>query len=112
LQGVSRSLATTTSIARDDFEERGIELVIPPKSNRAEPMEYDRAAYKRRNLIERCVNALEQFRRIATRYWKTARAFFSTLCIDTMKLWLKLLAGPSRYSLCIADGKLGSFLPK
>jgi transposase len=43
-----------------------------PKSNRAEPIEYDRDTYKRRNLIERCVNALEQFRRIATRYGKTA----------------------------------------
>jgi transposase len=36
---------------------------------------YDREAYKRRNLIERCVNRLKQFRRIATRYEKTARAF-------------------------------------
>jgi transposase len=31
-------------------------------------IDYDRAAYKRRNLIERCVNRLKQFRRVATRY--------------------------------------------
>ena len=42
-------------------------------------IEYDREAYKRRNLIERCVNRLKQFRRIATRYEKTARAFLSML---------------------------------
>jgi transposase len=45
---------------RDDLKKRGIEPVIPPKSNRTEPIEYDREAYKRRNLIERCVNALKQ----------------------------------------------------
>jgi transposase len=46
----------------------GIEPVIPPRSNRTKPIGYDRKAYKRRNLIERCVNRLKQFRRIATRY--------------------------------------------
>jgi transposase len=74
---------------RDDLEERGIEPVIPPKSNRTEPIEYDREAYKRRNLIERCVNALKQFRRIAMRYEKTARAFLSMLCIGAVRLWIK-----------------------
>ena len=62
---------------RDDLAKRGIEPVIPPRSNRTTPIEYDREAYKRRNLIERCVNHLKQFRRIATRYEKTARAFVS-----------------------------------
>jgi transposase len=74
---------------RDDLEERGIEPVIPPKSNRKEPIEHDREAYKRRNLIERCVNALKQCRRIATRYEKTARAFLSMLGIGAARLWIK-----------------------
>ena len=74
---------------RDDLEERGIEPVIPPKANRKEAIPYDREAYKRRNLIERCVNALKQFRRIATRYEKTARAFLSMLCIGAARLWIK-----------------------
>ena len=52
---------------RYDLAERGIEPVIPPRSNRKTPIEYDREAYKRRNLIERCVNRLKQFRRIAIR---------------------------------------------
>ena len=38
---------------RNDLAERGIEPVIPPRSNRKVPIEYDREAYKRRNLIER-----------------------------------------------------------
>jgi transposase len=44
-------------------------------------VEYDREAFRRSDLIERCVNRLKQFRRIATRYEKTARAFISMLCI-------------------------------
>jgi transposase len=74
---------------RDDLAERGIEPVIPPRSNRKSPIEYDREAYKRRNLIERCVNRLKQFRRIATRYEKTARAYLSMLCIAAARLWIK-----------------------
>ncbi len=40
-------------------------------------------------LIERCVNRLKQFRRIATRYEKTARAYLSMLCVAAAKLWIK-----------------------
>jgi transposase len=74
---------------RDDLVGRGIEAVIPPRSNRKTQIEYDREAYKRRNLIERCVNRLKQFRRIATRYEKTARAYLSMLCIAAARLWIK-----------------------
>ena len=73
---------------RNDLADRGIEPVIPPRSNRKTPIEYDREAYKRRNLIERCVNRLKQFRRIATRYEKTARAYLSMLCIAAARLWI------------------------
>ena len=69
--------------------ERGIEPVIPPRSNRKTQIEYDREAYNRRNLIERYVKRLKQFRRIATRYEKTARAYLSMLCISAAKLWIK-----------------------
>jgi transposase len=74
---------------RNDLARRGIKPVIPPRSNRTTPIEYDREAYKRRNLIERCVNRLKQFRRIATRYEKTARAFVSMPCIASARLWIK-----------------------
>ena len=74
---------------RNDLMDRGIEPVIPPRSNRKTPIEYDREAYKRRNLVERCVNRLKQFRRIATRYEKTARAYLSMLSIAAARLWIK-----------------------
>ena len=35
---------------------QGAEAVIPPKSNRKNPWEYDRALYRKRNLIEQAFN--------------------------------------------------------
>jgi transposase len=74
---------------RDDLAKRGIEAVIPPRSNRTIHIEYDRQAYRHRNLVERCVNRIKQFRRIATRYEKTARAYLSMLSIAAAMLWIK-----------------------
>jgi transposase len=74
---------------RDDLAERGVEAVIPPKSNRTTPIDHDAQAHKRRNRIERCVNRLKQFRRIATRAEKTARACLSMLCIAAALIWTK-----------------------
>ncbi len=48
------------------------EAVSPPRSNRREPPEYDRARYKERNKIERLFGRLKQFRAIAARYDKLA----------------------------------------
>ena len=51
-------------------EELGMTPVVPPKSNRKEPWEYDRELYKRRNEVERAFNRLKRFRKIFTRYDK------------------------------------------
>ena len=48
----------------------GLNPVVPPKSNRKEPWEYDREIYKRRNEVERYFRRLKGFRRVFTRYDK------------------------------------------
>src|SRR3954453_13937041 len=45
---------------------------IPSKSNQRRQPHFDRAAYRLRNRVERLINRLKQFRRIATRYEKRA----------------------------------------
>jgi putative transposase len=55
---------------REAVRKREAEPVIPSKSNRRAPIEYDKALYKERNLVERFFNRLKQFRRVATRYDK------------------------------------------
>lgn len=53
--------------------------VVPPKSNRIDPWEYDRALYKKRNEIERLFRRLKGFRRIFSRFTSSSCLhFFST----------------------------------
>ena len=62
---------------RADLKRRGIEPVIPPRSNRKEAIPYDEAKYRRRNEVERLFNRLKQFRRVATRYEKLDETFLA-----------------------------------
>lgn len=48
----------------------GYAPVVPPKSNRVEPWEYNKQMYKRRNEIERLFRRLKGFRRIFSRFEK------------------------------------------
>ena len=48
----------------------GMEPVVPPKSNRLSPWEYDRELYKKRNEVERLFRRLKGFRRIFSRFDK------------------------------------------
>ena len=50
------------------IRDQGAEAVIPPKSNRRDPWEYDRELYRQRNPIELAFNKFKHWRRIATRY--------------------------------------------
>ena len=53
--------------------------VIPPKSNRTAPIDYDKDLYKLREKVERFFNTLKQFRRIATRYEKLSQTFLALI---------------------------------
>ena len=55
--------------------EKGYSPVVPPKSNRKNPWEYDKERYKQRNQIERYFLRLKRFRRIFTRYDKLDMLF-------------------------------------
>ena len=46
---------------------KGIGGVIPHKRNERGRGRFDRAAYRERNRVERLINRLKQFRRVATR---------------------------------------------
>jgi transposase len=45
--------------------------------------------YKERNLIERFFNKIKHFRRISTRYEKTALSFASMLFVVGAMIWLR-----------------------
>lgn len=74
--------------ARGRLRRRGICPVIPSKSNQRRQPHFDRDAYRERNRIERLINRLKQFRRIATRYEKRAVNYLAMLHIGMVMLWL------------------------
>jgi putative transposase len=73
---------------RAALRERGIEPVIPSRCSNSIQHDIDTNLYKDRNKVERFWNRLKHYRRIATRYDKTARNFFSFLCLAATIQWL------------------------
>lgn len=74
--------------ARDRLRRRHIRPVIPSRSNQRRQPRFDRTAYRRRNLVERLINGLKGFRRIATRYEKRAANYLAMVHLGMLLLWL------------------------
>ena len=64
------------------------EAVIPAKKNRAVQRPLNRELYKDRNKVERFFNRVKHYRRIATRYEKTARNYVAMLHLVSTMVWL------------------------
>ena len=69
----------------------GMIPVVPPKSNRVDPWEYDRALYKKRNEIERLFRRLKGFRRIFSRFEKLDVVFLAFLSFALIVEALRLV---------------------
>jgi transposase len=71
------------------IEASGAEAVIPPRKNRTDPRPYDPDRYKDRNLVERFWGRAKQYRRVATRYEKTARNFLAFVHLASIMILLR-----------------------
>jgi transposase len=71
------------------IEAEGGEAVIPSLKNRAVQRDYDRDRYKDRNLVERFWNKMKHYRRVATRYEKTARNFLAFVHVAAIMVLLQ-----------------------
>jgi transposase len=72
---------------RQYLRRRGIGAVIA-RQKRERRTRFDKAAYRKRNVVERLVARLKQFRRVATRYEKRAVNYLAMLTIAAIVLWL------------------------
>lgn len=90
--------AYSSRAVRTHLRCRGIRAVIPQPADQAanrkrlgnrggRPPAFDRAAYKQRNAIERCINKLKQWRGLATRYDKTATIYLAALHVAAIFSW-------------------------
>jgi transposase len=64
------------------------EAVIPSRRGRKEPREHDRELYKERNKVECFFNRIKHYRRVATRYDKTAVSYLSFVHVACIMTWL------------------------
>lgn len=75
---------------------RGIKATIPErvdqlagrKRRRERRCRFDKAAYRRRNVVERCFRRLKQWRGIATRYDKHRDRYLAAVTLASTLIWL------------------------
>lgn len=74
---------------RRQIEAAGAALNIPPKANRCWKPCFSPVLYRGRNAIERMFGRLKDFRRIATRYDRSAVNGLAAIClVATVSYWL------------------------
>ena len=73
--------------------ELDIRPVIPSKTNEdrdTRPVEFDRDAYRNRNIVERLIGWLKECRRVLTRFEKTAVNFVGMIRMAFIQRYLRL----------------------
>ena len=61
-----------------------------PRQQRRPARRLDTTIHKRRNEVERTINALKNSRAVATRYDKRAHVFHGTVTLLAIRLWLRV----------------------
>ena len=78
---------------RRHLADLGVEAVIPRRKDEcarmANPSVLDRAAYRKRNAVERLVGWLKEHRAVATRYDKLAKNFLAMVHLAMIRILLK-----------------------
>ena len=73
---------------RDYLRRRGISAVIPQLKTEKTPRLMDWDLYRERNVVERLVGRLKEYRRIATRYDKLAASYLAFVQLAAIRMWL------------------------
>ena len=79
-----------SNAVEEQAKECGMEVVIPPRSNRKNPRNYDRHLYKLRHLVENAFLRLKDWRGIATRYVKRLSSYLAAIQFRCALLWLSI----------------------
>ena len=74
---------------RQHILDLGMMPVIPPRSNRKEPADYDRHLYRERHLVECFINKIKHYRRIFSRFEKLDTRYLGFLHFTAALIWLR-----------------------
>jgi transposase len=88
-EAVMADTAYDSDRIRQVIADKGAQAVIPNNPSRARKHSLDKHLYAQRHLIECCFSKLKQFRRVATRYEKTARNYLAVVTLAAIVLWLR-----------------------
>lgn len=73
----------------EQIESQECTPVIPPRSHRKKPREFDKDIYKERHLVECFFNKIKHFRRVFSRFDKKASSFAGFLAYASFILWMR-----------------------
>ncbi len=74
---------------RQAIADKGALAVIPNNPSRTKKYSVDKHLYAQRHLVECCFSKLKQFRRVATRFEKTAQNYRAVVTLAAIVLWLR-----------------------
>jgi transposase len=77
---------------RDLIEDQDCRACIPPKINRADHIPFSKRIYRKRNLVERCIGKLKQFRHVCTRFDRHPLNYLAMAKLASIRLWLRHMA--------------------
>lgn len=85
-----------SAAARQAIAERGSTPLIPHRKNKhgsypERAAGFDKKQYKRRNVVERLIGRIKEYRRIATRYDKLADSFRAFILLGFIRIWTRNL---------------------
>jgi transposase len=88
IQGLPARVVMADNL-RAAIADKGALAVIPNNPSRASKHPLDKHLYAQRHLVECCFSRLKQFRRVATRFEKTARNYLAVLHLAATVLWMR-----------------------
>ena len=72
---------------RANIAAKGAMAVLPNNRSRALKHPLDKHRYAQRQFVECCFSRFKQFRRVATRFEKTARSYFAVITLAAIVIW-------------------------
>jgi len=73
---------------REFIAKHGIQDVIPTRSNETRNLDFNKSLYKKRNIVERSIGWLKEYRRVATRYEKRIENYLAMVDIAIIRILL------------------------
>jgi transposase len=70
------------------IERKGMTAVIPSTASRKDKRDIDGYTYKERHLVENFFAKIKRYRRVATRYEKTAANLLGFVLFASIRVWL------------------------